>query len=179
MVNTARVPPGSSVVVGLGGAGLAALLGARAAGARQIVGVDLRDSKLALGHQRGADLAFDARDEAVVDKVRAATGGGADFAYECVGKVEAMELADRVTRRGGTTVSSGLFHPETSFAIQHVNLMAEDGINKGCYPGKGCYLGSCVPLRDIPRDIELYRAGRLSVDRLAEGETLRQIIAFR
>ncbi len=160
MVNTARVPPGSSVVVGLGGAGLAALLGARAAGARQIVGVDLRDSKLALGHQRGADLAFDARDEAVVDKVRAATGGGADFAYECVGKVEAMELADRVTRRGGTTVSSGLFHPETSFAIQHVNLMAEDGVNKGCYPGKGCYLGSCVPLRDIPRYIELYRAGR-------------------
>ncbi len=177
-------------MVGLGGAGLAALLGARAAGARQIVGVDLRDSKLALGHQRGADLAFDARDEAVVDKVRAATGGGADFAYECVGKVEAMELADRVTRRGGTTVSSGLFHPETSFAIQHVNLVAEERTIKGCY------LGSCVPLRDIPHYIELYQAGRLPVDRLiserialkdlneafdrlAEGETLRQIVTFR
>ena len=191
VVNTARVAPGSSVVVvGLGGVGLAALLGARAAGARQVVGVDVLDSKLALGRQLGADLAFDAGDEAVVDKVREATDGGADFAFECVGKVEAMELAYRLTRRGGTTVSSGLSHPETSFAIQHVNLVAEERTIKGCY------LGSCVPLRDIPRYIELYQAGRLPVDRLiserialedlneafdrlAAGETVRQIITFR
>ena len=190
VANTAKVPPGATVaVVGLGGTGLAALLGAKAAGARRTIGIDVRPSKLALARQLGADAVFDAGEADVVEQVKAATGGGVDFAFECVGKVQAMETAYAVTRRGGTTVSSGLSHPKTSFSIQHVNLVAEERTIKGSY------LGSCVPSRDVPAYIELYRAGRLPVDRLisrqipleeinegfdllAEGDTVRQVIAF-
>ncbi|MHB8766855.1 MAG: zinc-dependent alcohol dehydrogenase family protein [Deferrisomatales bacterium] len=190
VVNTAQVPAGSSVaVVGLGGTGLAALLGARAAGARTVVGVDRLASKLALARELGADAAFLAEAPEVVEQVRSATGGGVDFAFECAGEAAAMELAYRITRRGGTTVSSGLSHPAEEFRVQHVNLVAEERTIKGCY------LGSCVPGRDIPRYVELYRAGRLPVDRLisrriglgdlneafdrlAEGEVVRQIITF-
>ncbi len=190
VVNTGQVPAGSSVaVVGLGGTGLAALLGARGAGARRVIGIDVLDYKLALGRQLGVDVAFDANDDDVVDKVREATDGGVDFAFECVGKVETMELAYKITRRGGTTISSGLSHPDTDFRIQHVNLGAEERTITGSY------LGSCVPHRDIPNYIELYRSGRLPVDqliserieledineafdRLADGHTVRQIITF-
>jgi alcohol dehydrogenase len=190
VVNTAKVPAGSTVaVVGLGGTGLAVLLGARSAGARRVIGIDVLDFKTALGRQLGADATFDANDEGVIDHIREATQGGVDFAFECVGKVEAMELAYKITRRGGTTVSSGLSHPDTDFSIQHVNLVAEERTIKGSY------LGSCVPSRDIPNYIELFRSGRLPVDqlisgkigledlneafdRLAEGNTVRQIITF-
>ncbi|MDP7345332.1 MAG: zinc-binding dehydrogenase, partial [Alphaproteobacteria bacterium] len=113
VINTARVPLGASVaVVGLGGVGLAALLGAKLAGARRLVAIDLRDDKLALARQLGASDTFSAADEGCAEAVREATGGGLDYAFECVGKVEAMELACAITRRGGTTVTSGLSHPE-------------------------------------------------------------------
>jgi alcohol dehydrogenase len=188
VVNTGQVTTGSSVaVVGLGGTGLAALLGAKAAGAAKVVGIDILDNKLQIGTEIGADAVFNANDDDVVDQVKAATNGGVDFAFECVGVVAAMELAYKITRRGGTTVSSGLSHPDTDFKIQHVNLVAEERTIKGSY------LGSCVPGRDIPNYIQLYQSGRLPVDRLisrrigledineafdrlAEGQTVRQII---
>jgi alcohol dehydrogenase len=188
VVNTGQVTTGSSAaVVGLGGTGLAALLGAKAAGAAKVIGIDVLDNKLKLGTEVGADAVFNANDEDVVDQVKAATNGGVDFAFECVGVVEAMELAYKITRRGGTTVSSGLSHPDNDFKIQHVNLVAEERTIKGSY------LGSCVPGRDIPNYIQLYQSGRLPVDRLisrrialedineafdrlAEGQTVRQII---
>jgi alcohol dehydrogenase len=190
VVNTARMRPGASVaVVGLGGVGLNALLGARMAGARRIVAVDLLDDKLALARQLGADATVNAADEGAVEAVREATGGGADYAFEMVGSVKAMELAYRITRRGGETVSSGLSHPDHSFAVQHVSLVGEERTIKGSY------LGSCVPQRDIPNYIALYRQGRLPVDRLmservgldevneafdrlASGHTVRQLIVF-
>ncbi len=190
VVNTARMPMGATAaVVGLGGTGLAALLGAVAAGARKTVGIDLLESKLELASALGCDAVFRADDPEVVDKVKAATGGGAEFAFECVGSEKAMELAYLVTKRGGTTVSSGLSHPERRFSIQHVNLVAEERTIKGSY------LGSCVPRRDIPEYIDLFEAGTLPVDklmsekitldqvnegfdRLSEGETVRQLIVF-
>jgi alcohol dehydrogenase len=190
VVNTARMRPGASVaVVGLGGVGLNALLGARMAGARRIVAIDLLDDKLALARQLGADDAFNAGDAGVVEAVRAATGGGVDYAFEAVGSVKAMELAYRITRRGGETVSSGLPHPDHSISIQQVNLVGEERTVRGSY------LGSCVPSRDIPNYIALYRQGRLPVDRLmserltladvnegfdrlAAGKTVRQLIIF-
>lgn len=73
---------------------------------------------------------------------------------------QAMELAYRVTRRGGTTVTAGLPHPDHRWPLQQVNLTAEERTVKGSY------VGSCVPVRDIPRYIALYRQGRLPVDRL-------------
>src|SRR3546814_4797040 len=71
-----------------------------------------------------------------------------------------MDLCYRVTRRGGTTVTAGLSHPDHRFEVQHVSLDAEERTVKGSY------IGSCVPLRDVPRYIALYRQGRLPVDRL-------------
>lgn len=188
VVNTARVAPGSSVaVVGLGGVGLNALLGARLAGAERIVAVDIVDDKLALARQLGATDTFNAAEEGAIESIRAATSGGVDFAFEMAGSVKAMDLCYRVTRRGGTTVTAGLSHPDQRFEVQHVSLVAEERTVKGSY------VGSCVPLRDVPRCIALYRQGRLPVDRLmserltleqinegfdrlAEGRTLRQIV---
>jgi len=190
VVNTARMRPGASVaVVGLGGVGLNALLGAKMAGARKIVAVDLLDDKLALARQLGADETFNAGDADVVGAVRDATAGGVDYAFEMVGSVKAMELAYKITRRGGETVSSGLSHPDHSFSVQHVNLVGEERTIRGSY------LGSCVPARDIPNYIALYQQGQLPVDRLmserisldqvnegfdrlASGHTVRQLIVF-
>jgi len=166
VVNTARVEPGASVaVVGLGGVGLNALLAAQLAGAGELVAIDLHDDKLALARQLGASQTFRAGDPDCAEQVRAATGGGVDFAFEMAGSVRAMELAYRVTRRGGSTVSAGLSHPEHDFALKHVGLVAEERTIKGSY------LGSCIPARDIPRFVALYRQGRLPVDRLM-GERL-------
>jgi len=188
VVNTARIVPGSSVAIaGLGGVGLNALLGARLAGAERIVAVDILDDKLALARQLGATDTFNAAEEGAVQAIRAATGGGVDYAFEMAGSVKAMDLCYRVTRRGGTTVTAGLSHPDHRFEVQHVSLVAEERTVKGSY------IGSCVPLRDVPRYIALYRQGRLPVDRLmsarltldqinegfdrlAEGHTVRQII---
>jgi len=188
VVNTAKVVPGTSVaVVGLGGVGLNALLGAMAAGAERIVAIDVLDQKLAMARQLGATDTFNATEADCVEQVKAATAGGVDYAFEMAGSVKAMDLCYRVTRRGGTTVTAGLPHPDHKFEVQHVNLVAEERTVKGSY------IGSCVPLRDVPRYIALYRRGRLPVDRLmsdrlkleqinegfdrlAEGHTVRQIL---
>ena len=165
VVNTAQIKAGQSVaVVGLGGVGLASLLGAVAAGASQIVAVDLVEEKRELARQLGATLAVDPRDADAVDKVKDATRGGVDAAVEVAGSVRALDFAYRITRRGGTTVTGGLANPAENLAIQQVSLVAEERTLKGSY------IGSCVPSRDIPRYIELFRAGRLPVDRLLTGE---------
>ncbi len=187
-LNTAAVFPGAKVaVVGLGGVGLNALFGAKVAGASELIAIDVHDDKLELAKQLGATAVVNARDEKAVEQVRNITGGGVDFGFEMAGSVQAMELAYRITRRGGTTVTAGLPHPEARWPLQHVNLTAEERTVKGSY------VGSCVPTRDVPRFIDLYRKGMLPVnklmsdhisleqinegfDRLASGHTVRQII---
>jgi alcohol dehydrogenase len=188
VVNTARVPPGAMVgIAGLGGIGLNALLGAQLAGAERIVAIDVLDEKLGLARQLGATDAFNAGDPECVQKIRDVTSGGVDYAFETAGSVAALELAYRITRRGGTTVTAGLAHPEKKVALQQVSLVAEERTIKGSY------VGSCVPLRDVPRFIALFRQGRLPVDRLvserlkmeeinagfdrlADGKTIRQVL---
>lgn len=190
VVNTARVPPGSSVaVIGLGGVGLAALLGAVASGARQIVAVDLSPEKLGLARQLGATDTVDGGAADAAEQIRTATNGGVEFAFEMAGSVKAMELAYKATRRGGMTVTAGLPPPNASFPVPQVNLVAEERTIKGSY------IGTCVPTRDLPRFIALYRAGKLPVDRLMSGrlrldeinegfdrldrgEAVRQVIVF-
>jgi len=189
VVNTARVTAGSTVaVVGLGGVGLAALLGAIAAGAERIVAVDLSPQKLALAKQLGATDGFEAVADAAV-KIRDATRGGVDFALEMAGSVQAFELAYRITRRGGTTVTAGLPPPDAMLQVPAVNLVAEERTLKGSY------IGTSVPSRDLPRYLRLFQRGRLPVDRLLtdrlrldqinegfdrlrEGRAVRQIITF-
>lgn len=190
VINTADLPMHRSVaVIGLGGVGLAALLGARVREAHTIVAVDLSPAKLELAKSLGATHVFNAADADAVEAIRAATNGGVDFAFEMAGSVKAMELAYKITRRGGTTVTAGLSHPQAMFTIPHVGIVAEERTIKGSY------LGSCVPSRDIPRYVEWYQQGKLPVnkllsetislddinagfDRLASGETLRQTIAL-
>ena len=167
VINTADLRPHSSVAVaGLGGVGLAALLGARLREAHTLVALDLSEDKLALARELGATHTFNAADPHVVEAVRDATRGGVDVAFEMAGSVKAMELCYRVTRRGGTTVTAGLSHPAAMFSVPHVSIVAEERTIKGSY------LGSCVPARDIPRYVEWYQQGKLPVDRLLS-ETLR------
>jgi alcohol dehydrogenase len=189
LVNSASVRVGERVAIfGLGGVGLAALLGARAAGAVDIVAVDVVPEKLELARELGADHTVLAGDSAVED-VRLATGGGAEKVIETVGSEKVLAQAYAATRRGGTTVTVGLPHPSRQLEIPAVTLVAEERTLRGSY------LGSCVPALDIPRYIDLYLAGRLPVDRLlthrisldevnegfdrlASGEAVRQAIVF-
>jgi Zn-dependent alcohol dehydrogenase len=165
VVNTAQVRVGSSVaVVGLGGVGLASVLGAVAAGARAIVAVDLSNDKLALARKLGATHTFNAADAEVVEKVKLATKGGVDYAIEMAGSVRAFETAYRITRRGGTTVTAGLPPPAATWAMPSTNLVAEERTIKGSY------IGTCVPSRDLPRYIDLYMQGKLPVDKLMSGK---------
>ena len=191
VVNTAQVRAGSSVaIVGLGGVGLAALLGANAAGARQIVAVDLSDEKLELAKALGATHTFNAGSPNCKDEIRQASGGGVAFAFEFAGSVRALELAYGITRRGGMTVTAGLPPPSATFPLPPVNLVAEERTVKGSY------IGTCVPSRDIPRYIDLYRQGKLAVNRLMsgrlkleeinrgfdllnEGKAVRQVVVFQ
>jgi alcohol dehydrogenase len=159
--NTARLPAASSVaVVGLGGVGLMAMLGARAAGARQVIAIDTLDRKLQLARQMGATDTVNAASPDAVEQVKALSGGGVEFAFEAASSVSALELAYKVTRRGGTTVTSSLPHPEHRLPLPATNLVVDERTLKGSY------LGSCVPSRDIPRYVSLYRQGLLPVDRL-------------
>ena len=167
VINTARVSAGCTVaVVGLGGVGLNSLLGAGLAGARQIIAVDVHDEKLDLARRLGATAAVNAREAGAVEQVKDLTGGGVDFAFEMAGSVRALDLAYRMTRRGGTTVTAGLPPPDEVWPAPAVNLVAEERTVKGSY------VGSSVPLRDVPRYIELYQRGKLPVDKLM-GETLQ------
>lgn len=164
VVNTAQIRAGASTaIVGLGGVGLAALLGAVAAGARHVVAVDLSPAKLDLARALGATHAFLASEADCIEAIRTATSGGVDFAFELAGSVKAFDTAYRITRRGGTTVTAGLPPPSATFALPAVNLVAEERTVKGSY------VGTCVPARDIPRFLELFRQGRLPVDRLLTG----------
>jgi len=164
VVNTAKVRAGQSVaVVGLGGVGLSSVLGALASGASPVVAVDLSEDKLALARSLGAVRTVNAADADAVEQVRALTGGGADFVFEMAGSVRALEAAWRMTRRGGTTVTAGLPPPEAALAVNVVQLVAEERTLRGSY------IGTCVPSRDIPRYVALFREGRLPVDRLLTG----------
>jgi alcohol dehydrogenase len=190
VINTAQVRAGTTVaVVGLGGVGLASVLGAVASGARQIVAVDLSEEKLALARELGATHTVNASDPEVVDKVKKVTNGGVDYAIEMAGSTRAFETAYRITRRGGTTVTAGLPHPNATWAMPATHLVAEERTIKGSY------IGTCVPSRDLPRYIDLYRAGKLPVNKLMsgrlkldqinegfdllhEGKAVRQVVTF-
>jgi len=163
-VNTAGVRAGQSVVVvGLGGVGLASVLGALACGASPVIAVDLNADKLALARSLGAVQTVNAADPDAVDQVRALTHGGADVAIEMAGSVRALEAAWKMTRRGGLTVTAGLPPPDAALPVNVVSLVGEERTLKGSY------IGTCVPSRDIPRYVALYRQGRLPVDRLMSG----------
>ncbi len=190
VVNTAKVAAGTSVAVfGMGGVGLSVVMGAKAAGAWPIVAVDSLAAKESLAKQCGATHFVNAATCDSVAAIRDITHGGAETAFEAVGDERVIAQAFGATRRGGRTVCIGLPHPEKMLTLPALAFAAEERVLMGSY------MGSCVPQRDIPRFIRMFRAGLLPVDllrtreiRLEEvneafdlldrGEVARQVIRF-
>lgn len=180
--NVAQPMPGDTVaVVGLGGVGMAALLVALAED-HDVIAVDTMAVKRETAMRLGASRAL-TPDEAIAEGVRART------VIEAAGSARALETAFALTSPGGCTVTVGLPAPDARAAIAPLTLTAE------ARTVRGSYLGSSVPERDIPRYVDLWRAGRLplhelvsarcelsdineAMDRLASGAELRQLITF-
>ncbi len=157
--NTAALRPGESVAIwGLGGVGLAALLGAVAAGGEPVVAIDPVAEKRALALALGARAAAHPDEAEAV--IRSLAPGGTDVAIENVGRAAVLAEAYRLTARGGRTITTGLPNPAEQLSIPAVSLVAE------AKTIIGSYMGSAIPARDIPRYIALWRAGRLPVERL-------------
>jgi len=156
--NTARVPPGATVAVfGCGGVGLAAIQGARIAGAARIFAIDVSDEKLELAKRFGATDLLHAADapKALIEQT---DGIGVDYAFEVVGIGSVVEAALSATRKGGTTVAVGVGKLTDSIKL-----------NALTFPLSGKTLassmfGSANPQSDFPRLLALYRGGKLDLE---------------
>jgi S-(hydroxymethyl)glutathione dehydrogenase/alcohol dehydrogenase len=154
--NSAHVEPGASVaIIGCGGVGLAAVQGARLAGAEPIIAVDQVASKLELARASGATEVVDASGTDAVQAVRDLTGGrGVDFAIEVVGRSGTIRQAFDMTRRAGTVtiVGAGSFTDMVEFGAMQLMVDAKTI--------RGCVYGATDPRRDFPEMVRLHRAGR-------------------
>jgi NDMA-dependent alcohol dehydrogenase len=160
--NTARVSPGSTVVVfGCGGVGLNVIQGARIAGAERIIAIDTLESKVSLAREFGAtDSLVLKPGEDPTKTLKKMTGGGPDYAFECVGSGELAAAAYRAIRRGGLAVVVGVAKPGDSTSVRTMTLPFEEKTLTGSY------FGSCVPRIDFPRMLGLYMGGKLKLDEL-------------
>jgi Zn-dependent alcohol dehydrogenase len=161
-VNTARVEAGSvAMVFGCGGVGLNAIQGCAIAGARMIVAVDTSEGKLELAKQFGATHTFNVTGQENVGKaLYKLSGGGADYAFDCVGLGRVSEQAWGVLRRGGTAVIVGIANAKDQITLNAQQVaLSEKTLT-------GSYYGSARPALDFPRLIGLYRGGRLKLDEL-------------
>ncbi len=161
-VNTAKVEAGTATVVfGCGGVGLNAIQGCRIAGAAIIVAVDTSDAKLDLAKQFGATHSVNAkREENLIKTLKKLTGGGADYAFECVGHGEVAAQAYGALAKGGKAVVVGVAPPKDTTTIRTASLTFEEKTLTGSY------FGSARPQQDFPRLISLYRGGKLLLDQL-------------
>ena len=196
-VQTAKVWPGSSVaVIGLGGIGLAALQGARVAGAERLIAVDVAPAKLEWAVGLGATDTVDASALDTVEAVRELTGGdGVDFAFEAVGRPECVRQAVEMLGFAGVAVAIGVppLPSEVTFAW--------NGGDRAAYPRKASLLvtdgGDPIPSEDFPEmaawaidgsidlDAMVTREMALTDDDLAEavramlaGEVIRSVVVF-
>jgi len=162
VLSTARVRPGESVaVLGLGGVGLSAVMGAVVAGANPVVAVDPVAAKRELALEVGATHAVDPTSGAgTVEQVREIIPDGVLHAFEAAGSAAVLTDAWGLTARGGTTIAIGLPHPSEELRISAAQLVGESRTLAGSY------LGGAAPERDLPHMIGLWRAGRLPVERL-------------
>ncbi len=161
VLNTARIRAGDTVAcVGLGGVGLNGLLGAKLAGAEKIIAVDVNDDKLGLARQLGATHTVNAKDKDHVEQIKDITAGGVDYAFEFAGSVAATETCYKSIKMGGQVIIAGLAPSTSLFSFSPPDIVTSEKAIRGSY------MGSCVPVRDIPRYIELYRQGKLAVDKL-------------
>ncbi|MGH8979349.1 MAG: zinc-binding dehydrogenase, partial [Acidimicrobiia bacterium] len=162
VVNSARVGPGASVaVIGCGGVGLAAIQGARLAGAEPIIALDRIAAKLDLARANGATHVVDASASDPVAAVKDATGGrGADYTFEVVGRSETIRQAYDMARRAGTItiVGAGSFSDSVTFGAMQLMVDAKTI--------RGCVYGSTDPARDFPEMVRLHQSGRLDLNAL-------------
>jgi S-(hydroxymethyl)glutathione dehydrogenase/alcohol dehydrogenase len=190
VINTARVEAGSKVVViGCGGVGLNCIQGAVLAGADQIVAVDVRQNKLDYAVAFGATDVVNASNQDPVGLVHELTGGGADYAFEALGRAETIRQAYDALRPGGVAVVVGMAPEDDEVAINALSLPRNEKVLMGSY------YGSARPWIDLPRLVNLYLSQRLRVDELvsrsyrldeintayealAAGEVARSVIVF-
>jgi S-(hydroxymethyl)glutathione dehydrogenase / alcohol dehydrogenase len=187
--NTARVRPGDTVaVVGCGGVGLNVVQGARLAGAGVIMAVDVVDSKLDLARELGATHAVNASSADPEAAVREIVPGGVDHSFEALGRPETIANAIAMIGRGGQALLIGMAPPDARVGIDALTTTLEERAVRGSW------YGSCVPLRDLPLLVDLYRDGRLRLDpmitqiglddvndafaRMEAGETARSVIVY-
>ncbi len=161
VLNTAQVPPGSSVAVfGAGGVGLSVLLGARLAGAAPILAVDTVAAKAPQATALGA-TDFLAAGPEILDQIRARTQGrGADYVFDTTGVPAVQETCLEAARPGGLVVLAGLAPMDSATNLPGAVLTRQEKTVAGCY------YGSADPARDFPRYADLYLQGRLDLDRL-------------
>ncbi|HKA04462.1 MAG TPA: S-(hydroxymethyl)mycothiol dehydrogenase [Acidimicrobiales bacterium] len=189
---TGDIRRGDTVAVfGCGGVGDAAIAGARQAGARTIVAVDIDDRKLEWARRFGATHTVNATKEDPVEAVKAATGGfGADVCIEAVGDPDVLRQAFFARDLAGTVVQVGVPNPQMRFPdIPMIEFFGRGGALKPSW------YGDCLPSRDFPMLIDLYRQGRLDLDgfvtetipldgveeafhRMERGEVLRSVVMF-
>ncbi|MDX6377337.1 MAG: S-(hydroxymethyl)glutathione dehydrogenase / alcohol dehydrogenase [Gaiellaceae bacterium] len=191
VLNTARVEPGSTVlVVGCGGVGLSAILGAVLVSASQIIAVDVVESKLELARQLGATHTFDATGVRIPDEVRKLTGGrGVRYAFEAIGRADTIEAAYESLDDGGTMTIVGQVPDGVRISIDPYEMSDREKTLTGSN------YGSARPALDFPRLLDWYAAGQLNLDplvarrislgdvneafaELATGRATRSVIVF-
>lgn len=159
--NSAKVQPGAIVaVIGLGGVGLTAVMAAREAGASRIVAIDVLPSKFDLARAVGATDCIDARDPTAAQQIIDLTNGGVDHAFEISGNLAALDLAQKITARGGETIGVGVGKSTATFTVPHLAWVCEERVFRGSFMGGG------IPQNDVPKYADMYLRGRLPVDKL-------------
>ena len=158
-MNTGQVSRGDSVAVfGCGGVGNAALEGARLAGAKTIIAVDIDDRKLEWAKGFGATHTINSTKEDAVEKIRQLTGGnGVDVAIEAIGLPQTYEQAFYARDLAGTVVLVGVPNPEMKIELPFIDIFGRGGALKSSW------YGDCLPSRDFPMLIDLYLQGRLNL----------------
>lgn len=157
--HSARVQPGSSVaVLGCGGVGIAAIQGARLAGAAQVIAVDTNAARLEDATRFGATSTVDASAVDTVEAVRDLTGGGVDYSFEAIGLALTVEQAFAMVGPGGTATVLGLVPDSQPLSIRASELFALEKRLQGAFMGANQFP------TDIPRYVQFYEQGRLNLD---------------
>jgi len=159
-INSTGMKAGESIAIfGCGGVGLSAVMGAKLAGAGKIIAVDTLDKKLKMAQNLGADYLINASVDDPMAKIMELTGGGADYALECIGNVNVMTQAFSSIRFGGKFIVVGMAPLGTVFSIATYEFLLGKTVT-------GTVQGDINPQIDIPRYIDLYMNGKLPIDRL-------------
>jgi S-(hydroxymethyl)glutathione dehydrogenase/alcohol dehydrogenase len=160
VLNTARVEAGATVAVfGAGGVGLAAIQGARIAGASMIIAVDVFERKLSQARELGATHTVDASTSDPVKAIRELTAGGVEYAFEAIGLKKAAEQAFDCLRPGGTATVIGMIPVGQKIELDGPAFLREKRI-------QGCSMGSNRFKVDMPKYVEFYLSGRLRLDEM-------------